>query len=444
RPYGDGVVVGFGKVMGRTVYVYAQDFTVLGGTVGVAHAEKICNIMRLARKAHAPVVGLVDSGGARIQEGTGTYSHIFNENILSSGVVPQISAIMGNCAGGGVYSPALTDFIFMVQDTSQMFITGPAVIKQVTGEDISMQELGGSKPHSTKSGVCDVVAKNDEECISLIKKLLSFLPDSYLGKTARIETGDDPGRCDEALLEVVPENPRAAFDMHNVILKIVDNGEFFEVKPYFARNMITGFARLHGYAVGIVANNSMYSAGSLDCDASDKAARFYRTCDCFNIPIITLADVPGYLPGVQEEYKGIIRHGAKMLFGYREATVPKISCVVRKGYGGAQVAMGTKSMGADIMFAWPTAEVAIMGAEGAVPLLYKKELDEAEDRDAVRKQKIEEYRTTFSTPYYAASRQLVDMIIRPQETRSHLINALELLKDKIEEFPGRKHGNIPL
>jgi acetyl-CoA carboxylase carboxyltransferase component len=444
RPYGDGVVTGWGKVDGRIIYIYAQDFTVLGGTVGTTHAEKICNLMRIARKAHAPVVGLVDSGGGRIQEGTGTYSFIFSENILASGVIPQISAVMGNCAGGGVYSPALTDFIFMVEGTSQMFITGPNVLKQVTGEEITMQDLGGAKPQSTISGVCDFVAKNDEECIKLIKKLLTYLPDSYLTKPARIETGDDPNRCDEGLLTVVPDNPRGAFDMHQIITKVVDNGDFFEAKPNFAKNMITGFARLNGNVVGIVANNPMFFAGSIDCDASDKAGRFYRTCDCFNIPIVTFVDVPGYLPGVKEEYKGIIRHGAKMLYGFREATVPKVVCVVRKGYGGAQVAMGTKSMGADIMFAWPTAEIAIMGAEGAVPILYKKELDEAQDKAAVMKQKIEEYRSTFNTPYYAAGRQLIDIIIRPQETRPYLIKALELLKDKKEEFPPRKHGNIPL
>ncbi|MBI2934781.1 MAG: acyl-CoA carboxylase subunit beta [Chloroflexi bacterium] len=444
RPYGDGVVTGYGKVAGRTIYVYAQDFTVLGGTVGVTHAEKICNIMRLSRKAHAPVVGLVDSGGGRIQEGTGTYSFIFSENILSSGVVPQISAIMGNCAGGGVYSPALTDFTLMVQGTSQMFITGPAILKQVTGEEISMQDLGGAKPHSTVSGVCDLVARTDQGCIELIKKLLTYLPDSYKEKPQRVDTGDDPERADENLNSIVPENPRGAFDMHNIIDAVVDRETFFEVKPVFARSMITGFARLNGYVIGIVANNPMFYAGSLDCDASVKAARFYRTCDCFNIPIITFVDVPGYLPGVKEEHKGIIRHGAKMLYGFREATVPKIVCVVRKAYGGAQVAMGTKSMGADIMLAWPTAEVAIMGADGAVPLLYKKELDQAADKEAVRKQKIEEYRNTFNTPYYAAARQLVDIIIRPQDTRPQLVRALELLKDKVEEFPGRKHGNIPL
>lgn len=447
RPYGDGVVTGFGKVNGRTIYVYAQDFTVLGGTVGVTHAEKICNLMRMARKAQAPIVGLVDSGGGRIQEGTGTYSFIFSENILSSGVVPQISAIMGNCAGGGVYSPALTDFIFMVEGTSQMFITGPAVLKQVTGEEITMQELGGAKTHSTVSGVCDFVSKNDQECLDQIKKLLTYLPDSYRSPRVRVETGDDPNRTDDELMGIIPDNPRGAYDMRNIIKKVVDNGEFVEAKPAFAKSLITGFARLNGWNIGIVANNPMFLAGSLDCDASDKAGRFYRTCDCFNIPIITFVDVPGYLPGTKEEFKGIIRHGAKMLYGFREATVPKIVCVTRKGYGGAQVAMGTKSMGADIMMAWPTAEIAIMGADGAVPLLYKKELDEAPDKDAkdaVRSQKIQEYRDTFNTPYYAAGRQLIDIIIKPQETRPQLIKALELLKDKVEEFPARKHGNIPL
>ena len=445
RPYGDAVITGYGKVNGRIVYLYAQDFTVLGGTVGVVHARKVCYITDLARKAKAPIVGLIDSGGARIQEGMrGTYSLLFAENIDTSGVVPQISAIMGNCAGGGVYSPALTDFIFMVDGTSQMFITGPNVIKAVTGEEITMQDLGGSKPQSTIAGNCDFVARNDEECLKAVKRLLSFLPSSYLEKPPIVDTGDSTDRCDDSLVDIVPENPRQGFDMYQIISKVIDNGDFFELKSAFARNIITGFARLGGYPVGIVANQPMVKAGSLDCDASDKAARFYRTCDCFNIPIITFTDVPGYLPGVVEEHKGIIRHGAKMLYGYREASVPKINCIIRKAYGGSLFAMGSKTMGSDMLFSWPSAEIAVMGAEGAVNILYRKELEAAEDKEEFRKRKAEEYRQKFSTPYWSASVQVVDVIVSPSETRPYLIKGLEMLWNKVEEKVPRKHGNIPL
>jgi acetyl-CoA carboxylase carboxyltransferase component len=445
RPLGDGVVTGYGKIDGRLVYVYAQDFTVLGGSVGSVHARKVCHVMELAQKAMAPIVGLIDTSGARIQEGMrGTYSPIFAANIDASGVVPQISAIMGNCAGGGVYSPALTDFIFMVEGTSQMFITGPNVIKAVTGEEITMQELGGAKPQSTISGVCDIVTKNDEECLKEIKRLLSFLPSSYMDKPPEIDTGDSPDRCDESLDGIVPENPREAYNMYNIISRIVDNGEFFDVKANFAKNMITGFARLGGQPVGIIANQPMMLAGALDCDASDKAAKFYITCDCYNVPIISLIDVPGYLPGVHEEHKGIIRHGAKMLYGYREATVPKISCIIRKAYGGSLFAMGSKSMGGDIAFSWPTAEIAVMGAEGAVNVLYRKELDAAEDKEKFKQEKIEEYRNTFSTPYWSAGVQVIDIIIKPSETRPQLIKALDMLKGKVYDRPKKKHGNIPL
>lgn len=444
RPWGDGIITGYGKVDGRPVHAYAHDVTVFGGAGGHTHASKTVHIMRLAAKARTPIVGLIDSAGGRIQEGSGTLSQIFYDNIMISGVVPQISAIMGNCAGAGVYTPALTDFILMVEGTSQMFITGPAVIKEVMGEEITMQELGGAKPQSQISGVCDIVAKDEERCIQIVKKLLSFLPSSYLDKPPLVDTGDDPNRCDESLLGIVPDDTRAPFDMHEVIWRIVDNRDFLEVKPAFARNIITGFARLGSYPVGIVANQPSVLAGALDCDASDKAARFYRTCDCFNVPIICLVDVPGYLPGVAEERKGIIRHGAKMLFGYMEASVPKVSCVIRKAYGGSYVAMGSKSQGADIAFAWPSAEIAVMGAEGAVRILYQKEIKEAENKEEFRRQKIEEYRQKFCTPYYAASKQMVDAVIRPQDTRPQLIKALETLKDKHEERWGRKHGNIPL
>lgn len=448
RPYGDAVITGYGKVNGKLVYAYSQDFTVLGGSVGLRHAQKVCHIMNTARKTKAPIVGLIDSGGARIQEGMrGTYSLLFAENIDASGVVPQIFAIMGNCAGGGVYSPILGDFVFMVEGTSQMFITGPSVIKAVTGEEVAAQDLGGSKPQSSIAGNCDFVVQNDKECLQKIKKLLSFLPSSYQEKPPRVLTGltrDDYDRRDEGLTDIVPFNSKKPYDMYAVISSVVDNGDFFEVKADFARNIITGFARMGGYSVGIVANQPKVKAGALDCDASDKAARFYQTCDCFNIPIITLTDVPGYLPGVSEEHKGIIRHGAKMLYAYRDATVPKINCILRKAYGGSLYAMGSKTMGADIVLAWPSAEIAVMGAEGAVSVLYKKEMEAAEDQNEFKRQKAEEYRDHFSTPYWSASVLVVDIIISPAETRQHFLKGLEMLRNKDEERPSRKHGNVPL
>ncbi|MFH1479736.1 MAG: acyl-CoA carboxylase subunit beta [Pseudomonadota bacterium] len=443
RPFRDAVITGFGKINGRKVFAYSQDATIMGGSVGFTHAQKVAQIKKMAVATKAPIIALLDSGGGRIQEGSGAYSLIFYEDILTSGVVPQISAVMGNCAGGGVYSPALTDFIFMVEGTSQMFIAGPRVIKEATGEEIGMQELGGAKPHSEISGLCDCVSKNDQECLESVRKLLSYFPSSYLEKPERVDTGDAPDRCDEGLMDIIPDNPRMPFDMAKIITKITDDGEFFEVKKNFAKNMITGFARIGGYSVGIVANQPMVYAGCLDCDASDKAARFYRTCDCFNIPIITLADVPGYLPGVKEEYKGIIRHGAKMLYGYAEATVPKISVVIRKAYGGAFAAMGSKGMGADVVLAWPTTEMAIMGPEAAVSVLFQSEIQKAEDKEAFTKQKIQEYRETFSTPYYYASRRQIDLIIRPRETRPYLVRMLEMLREKVEIREGRKHGNTP-
>ena len=444
RPWGDGVITGYGEINGRKVFVYAQDFTVVGGSVGFTHSEKICKAMRMARASGVPIIGLIDSSGARIQEGSGAYSMIFYENVMASGVVPQICAIMGNCAGGGVYSPALTDFIFMVEGKSQMFITGPTVIKAVTGEKVSMQELGGAKAHSTTSGVCDFVARDDKECLEMVKKLLSFLPSNYKEKPPVVDTGDDPNRRDEGLSEIIPESLTAPFDIHRIITKVVDNGDFLEVKARFAQNMITGFARLSGYPVGIVANQPLVLAGSIDCDASDKAARFYRFCDSFNIPIITFVDVPGYLPGLEQEYKGIIRHGAKMLYGFCEATVPKLTCIVRKAYGGAFAAMGPKVMGADIVFALPTAEIAVMGPEGAVDILYRKELKAAEDKAQFRKQKVEEYHEKFTTPYYGASSQRIDIIIKPSETRPQLIKALEILKAKVQTILERKHGLMPV
>ena len=443
RPYRDAVITGFGEVNGKKVFAYAQDATVMGGSVGFTHAQKVARLKKMAVETKAPIVALLDSGGGRIQEGSGAYSLIFYADIVTSGIVPQISAVMGNCAGGGVYSPALTDFVFMVEGTTQMFIAGPRVIKEATGEEIGMQELGGAKPHSEISGLCDFVARDDHACLESVRKLLGYLPSSYLEKPEWIETGDDPGRRDESLTDIITDNPRTPFDMRKIILKIVDNEEFFEIKKSFAKNIMTGFARIGGYSVGIVANQPMVYAGCIDCDASDKAARFYRTCDCFNIPIITIADVPGYLPGVKEEYKGIIRHGAKMLYGYTEATVPKISLVVRKAYGGAFAAMGSKGMGADVVLAWPTTEMAIMGPEAAASVLYQREIEQAEDKEEFINQKVREYREKFSTPYFYASRQQIDLIIRPQETRPYLTKMLEMLREKREVREGKKHGNTP-
>ena len=444
RPWGDGVITGYGKVDGRVVFLFAQDFTVMGGSVGPVHGQKIASIIRGARQAGAPVVGLIDSAGGRIQEGAGNYAGIFAENVESSGMIPQISAIMGNCAGGGVYSPALTDFILMVDKTSQMFITGPLVIKEITGEDVNMQELGGAKVHSQISGVADLVAPDDLDCLAKIKRLLSFLPSNYTQRPPSIGSWVNPESGEEAFAQMLPGSPKKAYDMRKLISLIFDQGEFFEIKPGFARNMVTGFARLKGQAVGIVANNPRFLGAAIDCDASDKAARFIRTCDCFNLPLISFVDVPGYLPGVKEEYKGIIRHGAKMLFAWKEATVPKVTCIIRKSYGGAYSAMNNKEMGADIVLGWPTAEVAIMGAEGAVRVLYRKEIGPAEDIERIWEEKIQEYREKFMTPYYTASKRQLDLLIRPQETRPQLIRALEMLENKMEQRRTRKHGNIPL
>jgi methylmalonyl-CoA decarboxylase subunit alpha len=444
RPWGDGVITGYGKVDGRVIFIYAQDFTVIGGSVGQVHGQKIAAIIRMAREAMAPVVGLIDSAGGRIQEGNGNYSPIFAENVESSGVIPQISAIMGNCAGGGVYSPALTDFIIMVEKTSQMFITGPLVIKEVTGKDVAVQELGGAKVHSQISGVVDIVAQDDMDCLHKIKKLLSFLPDNYTQKPLSVEEKEPPTGAHESLVEFLPDSPKKVYDMRKLITLIVDQGEFFEIKAAFARNMVTGFARLGGRAVGIVGNNPFFLGSAIDCDAADKAARFIRTCDCFNIPLISLVDVPGYLPGLREEHKGIIRHGAKMLFAWKEATVPKITCLIRKVYGGAFSAMNNKEMGADMVLAWPSVEIAIMGAEGAVRVLYRKDVETVSDKNQVWEEKIKEYREKFMTPYYTASKRQLDILIRPQETRRQILRALEMLENKRELRSSKKHGNIPL
>jgi acetyl-CoA carboxylase carboxyltransferase component len=438
------VITGYGKVEGRVVFLYAQDFTVMGGSVGQVHGQKIASLIRMARQASAPVIGVIDSAGGRIQEGSGAYSLIFAENVEASGVVPQISVIMGNCAGGGVYSPALTDFIFMVDKTSQMFITGPLVIKEVTGQEVGSQELGGARVHSQISGVADFIGQNDMDCLARVKKLLSFLPSSFTERPPVIQSDDDPERCEEALVDILPDSPKKVYDMRRLISLVVDYGEFFEVKAGFARNMVTGLARMRGKPVGIVANNPLFLASAIDCDAADKAARFIRTCDCFNIPLISLVDVPGYLPGVKEEHKGIIRHGAKMLFAWKEATVPKVTCIIRKAYGGAFAAMSNKELGADLVLGWPSTEIAIMGAEGAVRILYRKEIDAAEDKNRIREEKIREYREKFMTPYYTAGKRQLDVLIRPQETRPQIIKALDALENKKISRAERKHGNIPL
>ncbi len=444
---GEGVVTGVGTVEGRPVAVFAQDFTVLGGSLGEMHAKKICKIMDLAMKVGMPVIGLNDSGGARIQEGVDAlsgYGQIFYRNTLASGVVPQIAAIMGPCAGGAVYSPALMDFIFMVQGSSEMFITGPQVIKAVTGEEVSAQQLGGALTHNQTSGVAHFAAENEDQCLSLIRTLLSYLPSNNMEDPPFKDTGDDPGREEEGLLEVVPEDPNRAYDMREVIIRSVDIGTFFEVQPLYAPNIITAFARLNGRVIGIIANQPAYMAGCLDINCSDKAARFIRFCDAFNIPIVNYVDVPGFLPGTNQEYGGIIRHGAKMLHAYSEATVPKITLIVRKAYGGAYLAMCSRDLGADVVYAWPCAEIAVMGPEGAANIIFRKEIEAAADPGKARQEKIAEYRDLFANPYVAAQRGYIDAVIDPRQTRRYLVQALELTATKRETRPAKKHGNIPL
>jgi propionyl-CoA carboxylase beta chain len=444
---GDGFVTGHGLIDGREVFVFAQDFTVLGGSLSETNAQKIVKIMDLAMKVGAPVIGLNDSGGARIQEGVMSlagYADIFLRNTLASGVVPQISAIMGPCAGGAVYSPAITDFTLMVKDTSYMFITGPDVIKTVTHEEVSKEELGGAMTHNQTSGVAHFAAESEADCLRLIRELLSFMPSNNLDDPPRLTCTDPIDRADEALNTVVPAESNQPYDIRKVINLVVDEGYFLEVQEHYARNIVIGFARLNGQPVGIVANQPMFLAGVLDIDASVKGARFVRFCDCFNIPIITFEDVPGFLPGVNQEYGGIIRHGAKLLYAYAEATVPKITVVTRKAYGGAYCVMGSKHIRTDINFAWPTAEIAVMGAEGAVGVLYRRELSNASDPEAARKAKIEEYKDKFASPYIAAEHGFVDEVIEPRHTRSKLIRALRLLENKRDQNPPRKHGNIPL
>lgn len=444
---GEGVVTGYGTVDGRLVYAYAQDFTVLGGSLGEMHAKKICKVQDLALKMGAPIVGLNDSGGARIQEGVDAlsgYGNIFYRNTISSGVIPQISAIMGPCAGGAVYSPALTDFIFMVDKTSQMFITGPQVVKTVTGEEVTSEALGGAMTHNQTSGVAHFIAPDDASCIEEIRRLLSFLPSNNMETAPIYETEDDINKMIPELDDIIPDNPNKPYDMKEIITRIADDGDFFEVQPYYATNIITGFIRINGESVGVIANQPKVLAGCLDINASDKAGRFIRTCDCFNIPVLNIVDVPGFLPGTSQEYGGIIRHGAKMLYAYSEATVPKITLIVRKAYGGAYLAMCSKDLGADMVLAWPSAEIAVMGPQGAANIIFKKEIAESEDPQGTRAQKIEEYTAEFATPYKAAERGYVDDVIEPSATRPRLVDALNMLASKRETRPPKKHGNLPV
>ena len=443
----DGVITGHGLVDGRPVFAFSQDFTARAGSLGEMHSKKICKVMDLALKAGVPFVGINDSGGARIQEGVDAlsgYGQIFFRNSAASGVIPQISAIMGPTAGGAVYSPAMTDWVFMVKKSSYMFITGPEVIKAVTGEEISFEDLGGAQTHNEKSGVAHFACESDEDAVNQIRSLLSYLPSNNMEDAPHVATGDDPRRTDAALDSIIPDSPNKIYDMKAVILSIVDNGDFFEPHQYFARNMIVGFARLNGRTIGIIANQPKQLAGCLDINASDKATRFIRFCDSFNIPLLTIADVPGYLPGSQQEWGGIIRHGAKLLWCYSEATVPKLLLVTRKDYGGSYLAMCSKDLGADMAFAWPTAEIAVMGAEGAANIIHRKEIKGAEDQTAKRQEKIAEYEALFSNPYQAAQRGYIDAVIAPSETRPRLIDALETMCSKRETRPPKKHGNIPM
>jgi propionyl-CoA/long-chain acyl-CoA carboxylase carboxyl transferase subunit len=449
RPYGDGVVTGYGTVDGRPVCVFAQDFTIFGGSLGEVFGEKIVKVMDLAMKTGCPVVGINDSGGARIQEGVvslGLYGEIFFRNVRASGVVPQISLVMGPCAGGAVYSPAVTDFTVMVDHTSHMFITGPDVIKTVTGEDVGFEELGGARTHNTKSGNAHYLASDEQDAIDYVKALLSYLPSNNMDPAPAYPVVADlaPSAADEELDALVPDSANQPYDMHRVIEAVLDEGDFLEVQPLYAQNIIVGFGRIEGRPVGVVANQPSHYAGTLDIAASEKAARFVRTCDCFNIPVITFVDVPGFLPGTGQEWDGIIRRGAKLIYAYAEATVPKLTVITRKAYGGAYDVMGSKHLGADLNFAWPTAQIAVMGAQGAVNILYRGELAGAEDQAAKRAELITEYEDRLCNPYIAAERGYVDLVIRPSSTRAHLIRGLRALATKRESLPPKKHGNIPL
>ncbi|OIQ77297.1 putative propionyl-CoA carboxylase beta chain 5 [mine drainage metagenome] len=449
RPYGDGVVTGYGTVDGRTICVFAQDFTVFGGSLGEVFGEKIVKLMDFALKTGVPLIGINDSGGARIQEGVvalGLYAEIFKRNVHASGVIPQISLVMGPCAGGAVYSPAITDFIVMVDQTSHMFITGPEVIKTVTGEDVEFEELGGARTHNTKSGVAHYMGHDETDAIEYVKALLSYLPSNNLDEVPSFPTESDltQSTVDLALNKLIPDSANQPYEMKRVIETILDNGDFLEVQALFAPNIVVGFGRVEGHSVGVVANEPMQLAGTLDINASEKAARFVRTCDAFNIPVITLVDVPGFLPGTDQEWNGIIRRGAKLLYAYAEATVPLITVITRKAYGGAYDVMGSKHLGADINLAWPSAQIAVMGAQGAVNILYRKDLADAADAEARRAELITEYEDTFANPYIAAERGYIDAVIEPASTRAHITRALRALRNKRETLPPRKHGNIPL
>jgi acetyl-CoA carboxylase carboxyltransferase component len=447
RPLTDGVVTGWGTVDGRKVFVFSQDFTVFGGALGEVFAEKIHKVMDLAESVGAPFVGLNDGAGARIQEGVvslAAYGGIFYRNVKASGVIPQISVIMGPCAGGAVYSPAMTDFIFMVRGTSHMFITGPDVVKAVTGEDVTQEELGGAMTHASKSGVASFVYDDERQCLEEVRYLLSFLPSNNLEDPPYVAPEDDPERGCPGLIDLIPDSPNKPYDMKKVIADVVDDGEFMEVFPYWAGNIVTGFARFDGHAVGIVGNQPQVLAGTLDIDASEKGARFVRTCDAFNIPIVTFVDVPGFLPGTDQEYGGIIRHGAKLLYAYCEASVPRVQVITRKAYGGAYVVMNSKSIGADLAFAWPSAEIAVMGPQGAVNIIFRKELEAADEPEVRRAELVEEYTERFANPYVAAERGYVDDVIDPADTRAVLCRSLAMLRTKQEKLPQRKHGNVPL
>ncbi|HEY7734231.1 MAG TPA: acyl-CoA carboxylase subunit beta, partial [Nitrososphaera sp.] len=445
--YGDGSVTGFGTIAGRQVFVFSYDFTVLGGSLGEMTGKKIAKAMDHAMKVGCPIIGIIDSGGARIQEGVSSldaYGDIFFRNAMASGVIPQITASIGPCAGGAVYSPAMTDFVIMVENIGQMFVTGPEVVKEVLSQEVSFEELGGARAHGSKSGVAHFVAKNEYECFDRIKKLISFLPQNNTEDPAIVETGDDPNRTDPNLINILPENPYQQYDIKDIIKSIVDNGDFFEVHELFAENIVVGFARMGGRSVGIIANQPQFLAGALDINSSSKAARFIRFCDTFNIPVVTLVDTPGYLPGTDQEHNGIIRHGSKLLFAYCEATVPKITCIVGKAYGGAYIAMGSKNLRADVNLAWPNAEIAVLGPEAAVTIIHRKDLKTAADAPATKKKLAKEYRDKFANPYIAAEKGIIDVVIDPMETRPFIIRALDALANKKEPRPWKKHGNINL
>ena len=444
---GDGVVTGYGTVDSRLVFAYSQDFTVLGGSLGEYHAEKIVKAQGMALKMGAPIVGLNDSGGARIQEGVNAlsgFAKIFYNNTISSGVIPQISVIMGPCAGGAVYSPAITDFIFMVDKTSQMFITGPQVIKTVTGEDISAEKLGGAMTHNSISGVAHFIGKDDADTLAQVRDLLSYLPSNNLETAPVYATGDDANRLIPEFNDIIPENPNKAYDMYEIIKNLADNGVYYDVMPHYAKNMVTCFIRLDGQTIGVIANQPKFAAGCLDINASDKAARFIRRCDAFNIPLLTIEDVPGFLPGTDQEYGGIIRHGAKILYAYCEATVPKVTMILRKAYGGAYIGMCNKELGSDMVLAWPSAQIAVMGAEGAANIVFKNDIKEAADPIAKRQEKVAEYEEKFNNPYRAAEMGYVDDVIEPETARKRIISAFDMLASKRQSLPAKKHGNIPL